>query len=736
MLVPVCRRPTQNNYFRLKCIYTVLLTIILTSISSPQIPVNGFCRYVSHRIDTGFNSLYAVNYNNDSYTDLLIFNSQKKQIIDLEGSSSGKFEKQLSYELPFEMTKIVRLADEKNKTIGYAFSSRKGRSAGIFRFSKKGRPEMLRKIKFSSYPENICAADINKDNETELLVSGGSFEGLALLNDSNRTLQQIYIDKKNCYGGATFIDLTNDGVADIAAYNLLSNSLEFFYNDGTGNFRKERSFSFSEKIHSFKVFDLNLDSYQDLMFISGGTVCIMYGDFRSSYERKILLQTKYTPDSFVIGDYNRDGRIDLAYLNSDKSIVSALFAKDRFNFYEEVVMLHKPGISSLITFYSKFMRGIAVISEKGYIYTISRLSSIADDTEISISAKPSVINYFDNENDGIYDICFIDEFDNSLKIIIRNNAGIPSLFFSYPLFGFHSKIIIDDMIPDMKTFYCYKPGNRLIEKIKIDFLKNKFEREQIYSAGNLLDFKVARHDTGKYNIYILYEKNKTLGFSVFTKINEFSFTEDYKNIAFNVFDAAISDIHNVAFFYWRASEDSLMLTKKMLPKKRRIIDPGESADISQLITSKRINILQPVSRNEDFVTTFIGDIYNKKREVCITFITQNAASADSNKQDITIISSSQTLKIIKNRNLTVTANNQIFFGEMGFNRIKKLFIYEPDEKRLEKLDFIEGGSRLVKTPVADSVNINHYFIKNMSFRNYHLVYTDKESGCISIRKIG
>jgi len=736
MQEPVCRSlPGKNNYRQI-CIYTALYAILFASLSHPQIPVNGFCRYNSHQIEPGYNSLYAVNYNNDSYTDLLIFNNQKKEISNLEGSSSGKFEKHLSYEFPFEITKIERLSDKKNKTLGYAFSSRKGMTAGIFKFSKKGKPELVRKIKFKSYPENICAADIDKDGKIELMVSGGSFEGLALLNDTSGMLRENYIDKKNCYTGAIFIDLTNDGTADIAAYNLMTNSLVFFYNDGKGNFRKERSFSFSEKIHSFKAFDLNLDSYQDLMFISGRAIYILYGDFRSSYERKIILPTKYIPDSFVIGDYNRDGWIDLAYLNREKSIIAALFAMGRFSFHNEMIMLRKPGISNLITFYSKFIRGIAVISEHGNIFTISRLSSIADDTEISIAGKPSVINYFDHENDGIYDLCFIDEFDNSLKIMVRNNAGIPSLFFSYPLFGFHSKITVDDISPGVKTFYCYKPGKRLIEKFKIDFSKNKLNREQIYSPGNLLDFKVASQDTGKYNVYILYEKNNNLGFSVYSKLDEFSFTEDFKNIAFNIFDAAISNINNIAFYYWKASEDSLTLTKKILPKKRRIINSGESADISQLITSKRINILQRVSRSNDYITTFIGDIYNRKREVCITFITQNTVSADTSKEDITIISSPGTLKIVKNRNLFVTSGNQIFFGEMRFNGPKKLFIYKPEEKKLNKLDFVEGGNRWIISSVADSVDINHYFIKNMSLRSYHLVFTDKESGCISIRKIG
>jgi hypothetical protein len=732
----VRRNFSRNNNFILIGIYTSLLIILFSSLANPQIPINGFCKYNAYQIKSQYNSLYAVNYNSDSYADLLLYNNQRKEILQIEGSSSGVFEKQMFYSVPYEINKVVRLSDKKNTTLGYAFTSRKGMSVGIFKFLKNGKPVLSRKIKFKSYPENICAADIDKDNQPELMVSGGSFEGLAVLHDKKGTLQETYIEKKDSYTGAIFIDLTNDGTPDIAAYNLIGGSLDFFYNDGKGSFRKERSFNFSEKVYAFKVFDLNLDSYQDLMFISGRSIYIMYGDFRSSYEKRTILETKYQPDSFVIGDYNRDGRIDLIYLNKSKSIISALFAVNKSSFYPEIIMLRKPELSNLITYYSKFIGGIAAVSEDGFIYTITRLSSIADDTGISIGGKPSVINYFDYENDGIYDLCFIDEFDNSLKLMVRNNAGIPSLFYSYTLFGLHSKILVDDVSESIKTFYCYKPGSRLIEKFKIDFINNKLQREEIYSPGNLIDFKIERRDTGKYSFYILYEKSKAFGFSVFTKAGEFTFNENFENIAFNISNAAISTTNNIAFFYWKVSKDSLVLTKKVLPRKRKINDSKEPADIAQLVTFKKINIIPPFPAGNELITTFIGDIFNNKKEVCISFITDVSGLTDTNKENAAIIAAPKTLNILRNTNFSVTDDNQIFFGEMKFNGSKNLFIYSPEEKMLSKLDFIERSGRYVLSPVADSVDINHYFIKNMSMRNYHLVFTDKKSGCISIRKIG
>ncbi|HVO73102.1 MAG TPA: hypothetical protein VMT35_03700, partial [Ignavibacteriaceae bacterium] len=207
--------------------------------------------------------------------------------------------------------------------------------------------------------------------------------------------------------------------------------------------------------------------------------------------------------------------------------------------------------------------------------------------------------------------------------------------------------------------------------------------------------------------------------------------------AFNVTNAAISNINNIAFYYWKSLKDSLVLIKKVLPGKRRIIDSKESADITQLITSKKIYIIQPLTSNNESITTFIGDIFNNKTEVCLSLITDISGQTDTNKESAVIISSPKILNIIRSKNLPVTADKQIFFGETKLNGPKNLFIYEPEERRLNRLDIAaEGAGRLIKTSVADSIDADYYFIKNMSMRNYHIVFTDKKSGCISIRKIG
>ena len=104
---------------------------------------------------------------------------------------------------------------------------------------------------------------------------------------------------------------------------------------------------------------MNLDSYQDLIFLEGNKLKIIYGDFSSSYSKQIEIETRHSPNDFIIGDFNKDGRIDLAYFSADASVASVIFAESDYNFFDEIPILYKEGMKSIIPFYSKFIDGLA-----------------------------------------------------------------------------------------------------------------------------------------------------------------------------------------------------------------------------------------------------------------------------------------------------------------------------------------------------------------------------------------
>ncbi len=682
----------------------------------PQVPINGFCKYNSFAAPQGYNSLFSLNYNNDSYTDVVLYNPLLKKITAFTGGKNGTFEAPRTYRLPFEITSIQNLI-ERNKVIKrYAFVSRQNRRAGIYSFTSYGRAILTTSVKFDSYPGHISAADINRNGRDELLISGSAFNGLTLLSQAGYDLKKKKISDGTSYSSAIFADLNNDGFGDIAAFNAITNSLVFFYNDGEDGFRLVRTIPMNEQIRQLRSLDINLDNYADLIFSKGKSIEIMYGDFQSSYSKIIDIPTEYYPDQIITGDFNRDGKIDLAYVNYEEGTLSVLFGKGEYSFYPEMVYLKKEALKMPVPFYSRFINGIACVSDSGSIYTLTNLPAISENVSISTSPEPSALSFFDHNNNGIIDICYIDNFTRSLDLIVRNNAGIPSLYYSFPLFKNHKKIIVDNAEPTTKSFYCFTPGKKLIEILKFDFKTNKLEREALYSPGDITDLKIKKLPDNKADIFIAYEKSGNLGLSII-EYHDYRYTfNNVTSVDSDTYAPTISLRGPLKVLYWKRENGGYDFYS---------YNAGNGPAGKSLKFSLR-------DRNVESLVSFTGDLLSNDKDITISFIQRSGKNS-------AFISSEKNAYMLKGRDIPdyfkVNSSSQIYCGELRFNGIKKLCVNLPGSNSISRVDFINRGRDISVSKITEAKDVGSYFIKNMSFRNYHLVFTNDSTGCITIKQL-
>jgi len=680
----------------------------------PQVPINGFCRYNYFKADTGYTNFLLVNYNNDAYSDFILFNPAKKDILTLDGSNKGDFKKQKKYSLANEFTFIKPFSSRPSSP--YIFTNRIKRKVGLIEFNDKGKPIFGKLLNFDSYPENISIADIDNDYKNEVLISGGAFNGISLIYRDSKKIIEKNILKGTSFSQAAFIDLNNDGYEDIAGYNLFNLSFDFYYNNSLGEFRKVRSVNFLDKIINLHPFDINLDSYEDLIFSSGMSIYIWYGDFRASYENTKKITTNYKPDKFIYGDFNKDGLIDFAYLNREHSLVSVIFAKNEFDYYSEIIYLQQSGLTDISPYHSRFINGIAALSIYGSLHTITNLSSFADVVNISVGAKPDAITFFDNKNNGITDLCFIDNYDKKLKFITRNNAGIPEFFYSFQLNENHGKIISENLDPGEKNYICFSYGKKLIEIVRIDFPGSRSNKTVLYSPGAIFDLKPVRSNNGDFKIYILFLSNGSLNFGAFSYVDgKFILS---KQLIENIkpYDASLSPDKEITINYWVKKENKISLFTENLNTPNEIAE--EKISISEADSLK--------------IILFTGDLLNMDKEISFSFIRN-----DNN--DYAIIDAGKFITDTKNKDMQggfrITSKNNLFFGETRFNGLKKLCVYLQDKKVVNRLEIIRKGKTIASTKLADALYAGSFFIKNMTSKNYHIVYTDMENSCITIRKL-
>jgi hypothetical protein len=682
----------------------------------PQVPINGFCKYSNCKIPTDFNSLFTINFNNDYYTDLILFNPGIKKIVSLAGKVNGNFGKPIISKIPLEITNIQNINDINSPVKRYAFTSRENRKVGIYSFTSSGRAILSREVKFNSYPENISAVDINGNGKDELLISGPAFNGLSILYLASKGIINKKIVGGKSFSNAVFADLSNSGQSDIAAFNTMNNSLVFLYNNGNNNFKEVRSFKMNEKIHLLQSIDLNLDHYQDLMFAKGKSIVIMYGDYTSSYSNIHIIKTDYFPDKIITGDFNQDGKIDIAYINYENATLSILFGKGDEEFYPEIIYIRKKGLKDIIPYYSKFINGIEAISDEGDIYSITNLTSFSENVSLTVSPKPGAITFFDHGNNGIIDLCFIDSLTHSLDLLIRNNSGKPAWFYSYPLFENHDQIIIDNTDSKIKTFYCFDRGKKLIEVLRINFQNNTVERTTLYSLGPISDLKIKRNNGDFASIYAVFINNGSLGLSIIEYHNyRYTYT-NYQNLAYYVKSANISLAKDISLVYLQVKDDIISLNKAIFQSENISSQKKISIHVSNLLSTAMLT----------------SDFLNRDEDETLCLI-----KADSNSS--IIFSANRFTNIFKakklNEDFSANKADDFYFGEIRSKGLKKLFFYSAINKGINKVEFIRGGREIVVSKIADADNLQSYFIRNMSYRKIQVVYIDKKNNCITIKQL-
>lgn len=693
----------------------ILVSVLILPVRA-QIPINGFCKYNSYETLPGFSSFAPVTFNDDPYTDLALFNSGENKLVVLPGNVNANFGPPVQSTLKKEVSalQMISLPNESNN---YVFVSRKKRTVGLLTFSKSGSAQVKSEISFNSFPENIHLGDIDQDNTNEILVYGSSFNGLAILNIRNNKFEVTNIFSGRIFPRAFFIDLNNDSYPDIAAIDLLDNSLKFFFNNTRGKFSEVRSFHLNGNIFAIQSYDFNLDGYQDIIYASRNTINIVFGDSVSSYMRYLKVPTRLITDRFLISDFNRDGFNDIAYLNKNQSKVSILYAKDDKGFYPELLYLSKENISEIVPYYSKFINGILALSTGGKFYIIHNFNVIQDNIRISIGGEPSTITYFDAGNDRIYDFCYYDRQDQTLKLLTRNTDGIPSKLYNYQLLQDIDQIVIDDKLKDQKAFYCYHKNKRLIEIILLDLKNNKVKKEKIYTSGPIADLKIQQDGSGeRARIYVLTNRSGNLGLLVY-HYKDFRYTTASSPVfAQNAVKAHLALGSQVTVYSWENSNNQYILNK-------RIINSELLPEITEYKYAYK-------STDRPRIGGFTGDLFNNDNMNMVSFI------FDKKRSMIVATTGTGSFKVnSKSSDLSRITDSYMYFGEYRFNGLNRLFLYYPEISSIKRVEFIANRKVIFTTNVIDSVNVNSYFIKNLNFKKYHLVYSDSKEHCITIREI-
>ena len=420
---------------------------------------------------------------------------------------------------------------------------------------------------YGSGPVSIAAADFNDDSLLDIVVinSGTDNIGIFYQQDNRSFAPMVTYLSENGYElvATTANDFNNDGKMDIAVVNCNVDSVGIFLGYGNGSFAKQMTYSTGYGTRpSWVAFgDFNNDRYLDMASTdsSDNTISILLGYGNGSFATAKAYYTGIgsTPIYLTIDDFNNDRKLDIAVINYGTNEIVLLFGFGDGTFL--LGSAFSTGIGSrpntlAVGDFNKDGRLDIAVAYYGWDNVGVFLGSHSEPfsgvwgTFIGKGARPYSVAIGDFDHDGSADIAvanygtdnigvLLGKGDGNLNDMITYSTGVGSAPYFVAIGDFnndnHSDIVVSNSeTDDIAIFLGYGNGTFAVRKTFSTGARSRPYALAVadFNHDNLLDIVIA--NSGTNNVLILYG----LGNGTFGKEELYSLGYDYRPYAVVVTD--------------------------------------------------------------------------------------------------------------------------------------------------------------------------------------------------------
>ena len=294
----------------------------------------------------GPESMAMGDFNGDGKTDLAVVNYTDGTVSVLLGNGDGTFKPQVTYASGLTPVAVVvgDFNHDGNLDLAVANSGCpplggecSGGSVAIFPGNGDGTFGSPITFTTSFVASSMASGDFNGDGKLDLAIGAdyGGGELVIYLGNGDGTF----------VAGATYplgsaltqppssivaADFNGDGKIDLAVANAaLSTSISILLGNGDGTFQSPVQYTTGSWPYSIAVADFNGDGKLDLVVANNeptsDSVSILLGNGDGTFRTHVDYSTGVAPESVSIGDFNGDGKLDVATADNGSNTVSILF---------------------------------------------------------------------------------------------------------------------------------------------------------------------------------------------------------------------------------------------------------------------------------------------------------------------------------------------------------------------------------------------------------------------------
>ncbi len=174
-----------------------------------------------------------------------------------------------------------------------------------------------------SNPSYLVTGDFNGDGNIDIAVADYNGNTVSILLGNGNGTFQTHADYPTGGGPFALIagDFNGDGRLDLATVNNTGNTVSILLGNGDGTFQPRADLPADTEPRSIATGDFNRDGILDLAVgnfgnFGGNTVSVFLGNGDGTFQPKVDYATNGGPLSIVTADFNGDGKLDLAVDNS------------------------------------------------------------------------------------------------------------------------------------------------------------------------------------------------------------------------------------------------------------------------------------------------------------------------------------------------------------------------------------------------------------------------------------
>ncbi len=284
---------------------------------------------------TGVNpqAVASGDLNGDGKLDLVVANSTSNTISVLLGNGDGTFKAKVDY--PTGATpEGVTVGDFNNDgKLDVAVTNSAGNTVSVLLGNGDGSFQPKTDFATGRKPWGVTVGDFNNDGNLDLVVTNALDGTVGVLLGNGDGTFNAHVDHNTGFNpfSVVAVDLNRDGNLDLAvANNNNNNIISVLLGKGDGTFQNQFQFATGGTPVSIVSADLNGDGFPDLAVADqqGNTVSVLLGNGKSGISWNLLAHVDYAtaafPTAVAAGDFNGDGKMDLAVSDGNGNSISVL----------------------------------------------------------------------------------------------------------------------------------------------------------------------------------------------------------------------------------------------------------------------------------------------------------------------------------------------------------------------------------------------------------------------------